>query len=88
MNLIKLILLASPLIVASLLFSPESAQASIITPTLKTAQVNLVSYQPTHELAATTLSQQSDPIRDYLSCGCSQCVKATLELQGKLPIRN
>lgn len=88
MNLIQLILLAFPLLVVSLLFSPESAQASTITQTLNSTQVNLVSYQPNHEITATTFSQQSDPIKDYLSCGCSKCVKTALELQGKLPIGN
>ena len=75
-----------------MLFSPQSAQASKIIPTMNPVQVSLVSPQPTHNMTtsftAIATPQESDPIRDYLSCGCSQCVKAGLELQGKLPIGN
>lgn len=87
MNEAKLILLASPLLVASILLG-NSAQASIVKFIPARTYVALASAQPIPESVTPNSSQESNPITDQLGCGCANCVKAKRELQGKLPLLN
>ena len=87
MNLAKLIFLTYPLFIALTLFFAHPAEASAIEATPTNAHVISISGQQSNlGVTAPTLSQQSNPIMDNLGCGCSVCVKARLELQGKLPL--
>ena len=87
MKLAKLIFLTSPFFVALTLFFAHPAEASVVKATPTTAHVISISHQqPNLGVTAPTLSQQSNPIMENLGCGCSTCVKARLELQGKLPL--
>lgn len=85
MKIAKLILLACPVVLASMMMLANPAAASIANaPT--TAEVTLVSTQPIIA-SAPKLNQQSNPILDQLGCGCATCVKAKFQqLQGKLPV--
>ena len=86
MNLAKLIFLTFPLFVTLTLFFAHRAEASVVKATPTTAHVISISHQQSNlGLTAPTLSQESNPIMENLGCSCSTCVKAKLELQGKLP---
>ena len=87
MNEAKLVLVATPLLVASILLG-NSAQASIVKSIPARTHVALVSAQPIPESVTPNSSQESNPITDQLGCGCAYCVKAKSELQGKLPLLN
>ncbi len=85
MKLAKLILLAFPVVVASMLMLALPAAASIVNAPAK-AQVTLVSAQPIPQSTTPKLTQESNPIKDQLGCNCPSCVKANSQLlQGKLP---
>jgi hypothetical protein len=85
MKIAKLILLAFPVVVASILMLANPAAASIVNAPAK-AQVTLVSAQLIPELTTPKLTQESNPIKDQLGCNCPSCVKANSQLlQGKLP---
>ncbi len=87
MKLAKLIFLTSPFFVALTLFFAHPAEASVVESTPVTTHVISVSnQQQILAVKAPTLSQKSNPIMDNLGCSCSLCVKAKLELQGKLPL--
>ena len=84
MKIAKLILLAFPVVIASMLMLANPAAASIVNAPAK-AQVTLVSAQSIPE-SVTPLTQESNPITDQLGCNCPTCVKANSQLlQGKLP---
>jgi hypothetical protein len=75
MNIAKLILLACPVFLASILLVANPANAS--------------SLKSTPEFAIPTLTQASNPILDQLGCNCANCVQAKFQtLQGKLPSVN
>ncbi|MBD2627374.1 hypothetical protein [Trichormus variabilis] len=83
MNIAKLILLACPVFLASLLLVANPAHAfsrnGVITLATPSAQTNL-------ELTTPNLHPASNPIIDQLGCGCSTCVQTKFQmLQGKLP---
>ena len=85
MKIAKLILLACPIVLASMMMLALPAAASIANAST-TAEVTLVSTQPIIA-SAPKLNQQSNPILDQLGCGCATCVKAKFQqLQGKLPV--
>ncbi|MDJ0693740.1 hypothetical protein [Mastigocoleus sp. MO_188.B34] len=86
MKLAKLIFLISPFSVALTLLFVHPAEASVVKTTPTTAHVvPKLQKQQTLALTAPRISEQSDPLREHLGCGCSACVKSGLELQGKLP---
>ena len=88
MNIVKLILLACPIFLASLLLRVNPAHASSQKSVYVTQMLRVASTQTIPELAAPTLSQTpaSNPIVDQLGCNCGNCVQAKLQmLQGKLP---
>ncbi len=86
MNIIKLILLACPFVVASMLLVVNPAQAAVIKSASIEPQVTLVSPQSNFELITHQFSQPSDPIREHLGCNCARCAQASQLLQGKLPL--
>ncbi|AFY59044.1 hypothetical protein Riv7116_6724 [Rivularia sp. PCC 7116] len=85
MIIAKLVLLASPLVIASMLFFVNPAAASPIDTASAETHVNSSSAESVHGLATLNQADQSNPIRDYLGCNCAYCVGAESPLQGKLP---
>ncbi|WP_017655616.1 hypothetical protein [Fortiea contorta] len=78
MNIAKLILLACPVFLASVLLLGNPAQASSIK------SVDTTQLVP--DLVAPNLATASNPIMDQVGCSCATCVQAKFEmLQGKLP---
>ncbi|MCP6761049.1 MAG: hypothetical protein NHB32_20405 [Fischerella sp. CENA71] len=87
MNIIKFILLAFPVVFASMLVVVNPAAASPLQPaTAITQQSSLVSAQPVHQLVAPNLSSESHSIIDQLGCNCATCVQAKLQIEGKLSL--
>ncbi|MGB3651188.1 MAG: hypothetical protein WBA41_08255 [Rivularia sp. (in: cyanobacteria)] len=86
MIIAKLVLFASPVLVASMLFLTNPAAAFPVNASA-TTHISAVDSQPVHQLV--TLNQvDSNPILDQLGCKCAYCVGAKSQLQGKLPISN
>ncbi len=76
MNIAKLILLACPIFLASVLMLANPAQASGI----KSAT------QQVSDLVTPTLATASNAIVDQLGCNCANCVQSKFHLlQGELP---
>ncbi|MBD2196849.1 MULTISPECIES: hypothetical protein [Calothrix] len=87
MKILKLILLACPAFLASVLFITNPAHAASINSAPATEIVMVASAQPNHELIAPKLTSESNPIMDQLGCSCAACVKSKFHLlQGKLPL--
>ncbi|MFB2771997.1 hypothetical protein ACE1AT_22335 [Pelatocladus sp. BLCC-F211] len=87
MNIIKLILLAFPVVFASMLVVVNPAAASPLQPAPAiTQQITLVSARPVHQLVAPNLSSDSQSIIDQLGCNCATCVQAKLQIEGKLSL--
>ncbi len=85
MNIIKLILLAFPVVFASMLVVVNPAAASPLQPAPAiTQQITLVSAQPVHQWITSSLSSDSQSIIDQLGCSCASCVQAKLQMEGKL----
>ncbi len=86
MNIVKLILLACPAFLVSMLLVVNPAQASSLKSAYPTQIVTLVSTQQIPDLATPKLTQTSNPIIDQLGCNCANCVQSKFQsLQGKLP---
>ncbi|TBR60522.1 hypothetical protein BLD44_025545 [Mastigocladus laminosus UU774] len=87
MNIIKLILLAFPVVFASMLVVVNPAAASPLqaAPAI-TQQITLLSAQPVHQLVAPNSSTDSQSIIDQLGCSCATCVQAKLQMEGKLSL--
>jgi hypothetical protein len=86
MNITKLILLAYPILLASILLVANPAHASNFKSAYSTHVTTLVSTQQIFDLATPTLTEKSNPITAQLGCNCGQCVQAEYHLlQGKLP---
>lgn len=86
MKIVKLILLAFPVFLASILLVANPAKALSIKSAPPAQTITAVSSQKINHLVAPKLSQASNPIVEQLGCNCASCVKSKLEiLQGKLP---
>ncbi|KOP26171.1 hypothetical protein AMR41_13010 [Hapalosiphon sp. MRB220] len=87
MNIIKLILLAFPVFLASMLVVVNPAVASPLqsAPAI-TQQITLVAAQPVHQSVAPSLSSDSPSIIDQLGCSCASCIQAKLQMQGKVSL--
>lgn len=86
MKIAKLILLACPAFLASILMLANPAQAFSLKSAYTTPVIAVVSTQEIPSLAAPQLIQKSNPIIDQLGCNCAKCASAQFELiQGKLP---
>ncbi|NWF60638.1 MAG: hypothetical protein HXY43_15605 [Fischerella sp.] len=86
MNIIKLILLACPVVLASMLVFANPAVASTAHSAPVTTQITLVSAQPIHQSITPNLSGDSKSIMDQLGCNCASCVKSRLQMEGKLSL--
>ncbi|MBW4685193.1 MAG: hypothetical protein KME40_08845 [Komarekiella atlantica HA4396-MV6] len=85
MNIAKLILLACPVFLASILMVANPAIASILKSTPATQIITVASTQHITEFT-TPLAQASNPIIEQLGCNCGNCTQAKFQqLQGKLP---
>jgi hypothetical protein len=87
MKVIKLILLALPLLLSSLMLQVYPAAATSLNQTA-TSRIELVAAHPSYATIAPTLLAKSNPIVDSIGCNCGSCVKARLQLEGKLPLSN
>ncbi|QLE56528.1 hypothetical protein [Nostoc sp. TCL26-01] len=88
MYLVKLVLLACPVLVASILLVVNPANATSMKSAPTTEAIALVSAQPVLP-EMPHLTQASNPITDQLACNCANCVQTKLNLlQGKLPSGN
>ncbi|MGJ5627718.1 hypothetical protein [Nostoc sp. CALU 1950] len=86
MNIVKLILLACPAFLVSMLLVVNPAHASSLKSLYPTQIVTVVSTQQIPDLVTPMLTQTSNPIIDQLGCNCANCVQSKFQsLQGKLP---
>lgn len=88
MKVPKLIILASPAVVASMLLLAKPAEASIVKSSPAQPHLALASKQSLSESVTANSSQESNPIKDQMGCNCASCAEARLKLQGKLPLSN
>ena len=86
MKIIKLIFLALPLVLASLIVFTNPAQASSLTFTPGSQQITLVSDSGMADTIAPNFSHKSDSMIPGVGCNCFNCVQAQLQMQGKLPL--
>jgi hypothetical protein len=86
MKIVKLILLAFPAFLASLLLLVNPAQASLkATPTANT--IVLLSTQANLDLTIPQLNKITHSVIEKNGCSCANCVQTNLnKLQGKLPM--
>lgn len=87
MIIAKLVLFASPILVASMLFLANPAAAYPVAASA-TTHVNSVDSQSVHEFATINQVDKSNPILDHLGCTCAYCAGAESPLQGELPFSN
>ncbi|MHC0063484.1 hypothetical protein ACWATR_11220 [Nostoc sp. UIC 10890] len=86
MNIIKLILLACPALLVSMLLLVNPAHASSLKSAYSRQIVTVVSTQQIPDLATPHLIQTSHPRIDRVGCNCANCVQSKFQsLQGKLP---
>ena len=86
MKIVKLILLACPAFLVSLLLITNPAHAASVNYTPAT-QITMVATPSMPEFIAPKLTPRSNPIVDQLGCSCAGCVKSNFHLlQGKLPL--
>jgi hypothetical protein len=84
MKIIKLILLAFPVFLASLLLVVNPAHASRFN---STPAIVVTATQANLELATLQINNISHLVIEPTGCSCANCVPANLQmLQGKLPI--
>jgi len=88
MIIAKLVLFASPIIVASMLFLANPAAAFPLNSVSESVHVNSASVQAIHGSATLNQVDNSNPILEHLGCNCVSCVKPESLLQGKLPLSN
>ncbi|MBD2163421.1 hypothetical protein H6G64_13930 [Calothrix sp. FACHB-156] len=89
MNLLKLMLLALPVFLASILWVANPAQASSLQSAPTTQITLVVSAQPSSELVAPKVTPASHTILDQAGCSCASCTQSKFDLlQGKLPSVN
>ncbi|WP_448267201.1 hypothetical protein [Nostoc sp. DSM 114159] len=86
MKIVKLILLACPAFLVSMLLVVNPAHASNLKSLYPTQIVTVVSTQQIPDLVIPMLTQTSNPIIDRVSCNCANCIQSKFQsLQGKLP---
>ncbi|NES98970.1 MAG: hypothetical protein F6K62_20565 [Sphaerospermopsis sp. SIO1G2] len=88
MNITKLIFLACHVVLASLLFVVNPAQASTKSQVAQhSAQVVALSVQAIPPLTTPIFNQKQHKINSHFGCSCSNCVSRNFSvLQGKLPV--
>ncbi|WP_392480182.1 hypothetical protein [Nostoc sp. C110] len=86
MNIVKLILLAFPAFLVSMLLIVNPVHASSLKSLDATQVVTVASTHQIPDLATPNLIQTSNPIIDQVGCNCANCVQSRFQsLQGKLP---
>lgn len=86
MNILKLILLACPVVLASILWVANPAQASSLQSAPTTQITLVVSAQQSSELVAPKVAPAPHTILDQAGCSCASCTQSKFDLlQGKLP---
>ncbi|MEH2348194.1 MAG: hypothetical protein V7K55_09355 [Nostoc sp.] len=89
MNIVKLILLACPALLLSMLMVVNPANASSLKSLYATPIVKVAFTRQIPNLEAPNLMQASHPISDSVGCNCASCVQSRFQsLQGKLPSVN
>ena len=86
MIITKLVLFASPIFVASMLFLANPVAAFNVDSASEQIHVNATSVQSVHHVIALNKADKSNPILDALACKCATCTQAKLQLEGKLSI--
>lgn len=84
MNLAKLILLACPVVLTSMLIERFPAHASETASFLQMPQVNLAQTSVNYQSLASSNLRSDQPLVPT-GCGCTQCIKAEQLLQSRLP---
>ncbi|MEH2183534.1 hypothetical protein [Nostoc sp.] len=86
MKIVKLILLACPAFLVSMMLIVNPANASSLKSAYTTQTMTVVSTQQIPDLATPNLIQTSNPIINQVGCNCPNCVQSKFQsLQGKLP---
>ncbi|WP_414562261.1 MULTISPECIES: hypothetical protein [unclassified Anabaena] len=86
MNIAKMILLACPVFLASILLVANPAHASSLKSPSPTQMISVASTQTIDQFTAIHVTKRSNPIMDQLGCSCATCVQAKFQmLQGHLP---
>ncbi|MEH1806718.1 hypothetical protein [Nostoc sp.] len=86
MKIVKLILLACPAFLVSMLLVVNPANTSSLKSAYATQIMTVVSTQKIPDVVTANLIQKSHPIIDQLGCNCANCVQTKFQsLQGKLP---
>ncbi|MEW5856687.1 MAG: hypothetical protein AB1861_04830 [Cyanobacteriota bacterium] len=83
MNKTALAMLASPVILASMLLLANAAQAAEASNAMLSApsvQVVVADQQVSASV------QSSNPIKDHMSCSCAACTKALSQMQGQFTL--
>lgn len=88
MIIAKLVLFASPILVASMLFLANPAAALSIDSASESVHVDSASVKAVHGLAILNQVDNSNPILEHLGCNCAYCAKPESLLQGQLPFSN
>jgi hypothetical protein len=88
MKILKLIFLALPLALASLILLTNPAQASALKFTSNHQHITLVSDPGIADTISPNFPHKSNPIIQGVGCNCANCVQAQLQMQGKLPLAN
>ncbi|MTJ06311.1 hypothetical protein [Anabaena sp. UHCC 0204] len=87
MKIVKLILLAFPVFLASLLLLVNPAHASRFKATPAAQMIVVTSTQANFDLATPQINKITHLSIDSTGCSCANCVQTNLQkLQGKLPM--
>jgi len=84
MHLAKLILLACPVVLTSMLIGAVPAHAFESANSLQVPQVNVAQTAVNHPHLAVSNLRSDQPLIPK-GCGCTQCIKAEKLLQSRLP---
>ncbi|MCF4966005.1 hypothetical protein [Nostoc sp. CMAA1605] len=85
MRLLKLILLACPVFIASIIMVASPANANP-KPTFDHQGIAVESVQSVADIVVPHLTSTSNPITEQLGCNCANCLQSKFQLlQGKLP---
>ncbi|MDP5017274.1 hypothetical protein FJR11_19120 [Anabaena sp. UHCC 0187] len=87
MKIVKLILLAFPVFLASLLLVINPAHASRLKSTPAAQIIVVSSTQANLDLATPQINNITHSVIEQTGCSCANCVQGNLQmLQGKLPM--
>lgn len=84
MNKTALAMLASPVILASMLLLANAAQAAEATTSVVSASATPALVAQDQQAPASV--QPSNPIKDQIGCSCAACTKALSQMQGQFTL--